>query len=115
MTTSQNVSSTSNINGALQNGVAQATTGAHNTIDKVSEAARPAVDRFAATAHHAVDKIAGVASHAAETLGVKGEQLKNVQQRLMEEARNYVHEKPITSLGIAVAAGFLLSRLISSK
>ena len=95
--------------------VDQASTGAHDVIDKVSNAARPAVDRFASGAHQAVDKIASAASQAAETLGVKGEQLKNAQAKAMEQCRGYVRDNPVASLGIAIAAGFLLSRLLRSR
>ena len=95
--------------------VDQASTGAHDVIDKVSDAARPAVDRIASGAHQAVDKIASAAGQAAETLGVKGEQLKNAQVRAMEQCRGYIRDNPVTTLGIAIAAGFLLSRLLRSR
>lgn len=95
--------------------VDKASAGAHDAIDKVSDAARPMVDRLASGAHQAVDKIASAAGQAAETLGVKGEQLKNAQAQALEQARGYVREHPVTSIGIAVAAGFLLSRLLSLR
>ena len=101
--------------GTLGRVSAQASTGAHNVIDKVSDAARPMVDRIATGAHQAVDKIASAAGQAAQTLGVKGEQLNNAQMRAMEQCRGYVRENPVMSLGVAVAAGFLLSRLMSSR
>ena len=93
--------------------VDQASAGAHTVIDKVSDAARPMVDRVASGAHQAVDKIAGAAGQAAETLGVRGEQLKDAQMRAMEQCSGYVRDNPLASLGIAIAAGFLLSRLLS--
>lgn len=99
----------------LTRAVDQAGMGAHDAIDKVSDAARPAVDRIASGAHQAVDKIAGVAAQAVEALGVKGEQLKDVQTRAMEQCRVYVRENPVASLGIAIAAGYLLSRLLRSR
>ena len=95
--------------------VDQASTGVHDAIDKVSDAARPVVDRIASGAHQAVDKIAGAAGQAAENLGVSGEQLKNAQMQAMEQCRVYVRDHPVASLGIAIAAGFLLSRLWSSR
>lgn len=95
--------------------VEQASTGAHDAINKVSDAARPAVDRFASGAHHAVDRIASAAGQAAETLGVKGEQLKKFQAQAIDQCRGYVRENPVASLGIAIAAGFLLSKLLSSR
>ena len=95
--------------------VDQASTGAHDVINKVSDAARPAVDRFASGAHQAVDKIASAAGQAAETLGVKGEQLKKLQAQALDQARGYVREHPVASVGIAIAAGYLLSKLLSSR
>ena len=73
------------------------------------------IDNASKSAHEAVDKIASATNQAAETLSEKGEQLKNAEQQLMENYRGYVRDNPITSLGIAVAAGFLLSRLLSGR
>jgi ElaB/YqjD/DUF883 family membrane-anchored ribosome-binding protein len=73
------------------------------------------VDNAANSAHEAVDKIASATNQAAETLAGKGEQLKNTEQQLMENCRGYVRDNPITSLGLAAAAGFLLSRLMSGR
>ncbi len=95
--------------------VDQASTRAHDVIDKVSDASRPAVDRIASGAHQAVDKFASAAGQAADALGVKGEQLKNAQVRAMEQCRGYVRDNPVTAMGIAIAAGFVLSRLLSSR
>ena len=101
--------------GKVSRTVDQATTGAHRVIDRASEAARPAVDRAASTAHQAVDRMAGAATSAAETLDYKAEQLRDVQSRLTEDACDYVRENPMLSVGLAVAAGFLLSKLLSSR
>ena len=73
------------------------------------------IDKAANSAHEAVDKVASATNQAAEALGEKGEQLKNAEQQLMENCRGYVRDNPITSLGIAVAAGFLLSRVLSGR
>ncbi|MGR8997467.1 MAG: DUF883 family protein [Gammaproteobacteria bacterium] len=73
------------------------------------------IDKAANSAHEAVDKVASATNQAAETLGQKGEKLKNAEQQLMEDCRGYVRDNPMTSLGIAVAAGFLLSRVLSGR
>ncbi len=73
------------------------------------------INKASKSAHEAVDKIANAGNQAAETIGEKGEQLKNTEQQLVENCRGYVRDNPITSLGIAVAAGFLLSRLLSGR
>jgi ElaB/YqjD/DUF883 family membrane-anchored ribosome-binding protein len=70
-------------------------------------------DKVSHSAHEAYDKIADATSQAAETLGEKGEQLKKTEQQLMKNCRGYISENPMTSVSIAVAAGFVLSRLFS--
>jgi ElaB/YqjD/DUF883 family membrane-anchored ribosome-binding protein len=73
------------------------------------------LDNASKSAHEAFDKIASATSQAAEALGEKGEQLKKTEQRLMQNCRGYISNNPITSVSIAVAAGFLLSRLLSRR
>lgn len=73
------------------------------------------IDKASNSAHEVVDKIASATSQAAEALGEKGDQLKNAEQQMMNQCRGYIHDNPITSMGIAVAAGFLLSRLLSGR
>ncbi|MGD7033594.1 DUF883 C-terminal domain-containing protein [Methylotuvimicrobium buryatense] len=73
------------------------------------------IDKAASSAHETVDKIANATTHAAEALSDKGQQLKNAEQQLLENCRCYVRDNPITSLGLAVATGFLLSRVISGR
>ncbi|MDD5462853.1 MAG: DUF883 domain-containing protein [Methylococcales bacterium] len=70
------------------------------------------IDKAANSAHEAIDKVASATHQAAETVGEKGEQLKNAEQQLMENYHRYVRDNPIASLGIAAAAGFLLSRVL---
>lgn len=99
----------------LTSNIDEASAGAHRTIDKVTDAARPAVERVATGAHQAVDKLADAAANATETFGVKSEQLKEAQTRITENFRNYVRDNPLATVGIAVAAGFLLSRFINAR
>lgn len=87
--------------------------GALNPIAAARDSAQHTVDRMASGAHAAVDTVAGAATHAAETLDVKGEQLKGAQKKLVESAQEYMRDHPAASLGIAMAAGYVLSRLLS--
>lgn len=73
------------------------------------------IDKAANSANEAVDKVASVTNQAAEALGKKSEQLKNAEQQLIEDCRVYVRDNPITSVGIAVAAGFLLSHVVNGR
>lgn len=82
--------------------------GAHSGVNKASEAAHPAIDRLASGAHKAIDNADQVAEQAAEAIGkagVKGEEL-------VTASTSYMREHPMLTLGVAVAAGFILSRLL---
>lgn len=66
-------------------------------------------------AQEAGDKIVSATSHAADALSETSTQLKNAEQELADSCKAYIRDNPITSLGIAVAAGFALSRVLSSR
>lgn len=89
--------------------------GAHQAIDRLSDAVFPAVSRAATGAHHLVDRISGTTTRVAERLEKTATQLKDREQRLVAASSGYVREHPFKSAGIAMAAGFLISRLISSR
>ena len=105
-------SATDGVTTSLSRGVDEVTVSAHDRINQLTEAARPAVDRMASNAHAAIDTVAGAAASAVDTLGIKGDQLNNAQEKLVEAARGYMREQPIASLGIALATGWILSRLL---
>lgn len=109
------LASTVGNNGTATRAVDTASSSAHGAIDKASAAVKPAVDRMLSGAHQAVDSLAGVASDAAETLGTKANQIREGQQRMTEQCRGHVRASPLVSIGIAVAAGFVLSRLIANR
>jgi ElaB/YqjD/DUF883 family membrane-anchored ribosome-binding protein len=94
--------------------VNQAASNAHDKIDRAAESARPAVDHAVNTAHEKVDQLADMASHASETFDEKAAEFKEMQAKFMENATQYVQTHPMASLGIAMAAGFLLSKMMSS-
>lgn len=73
------------------------------------------IKKASKSAHETVDKIANASNQAAETINEKSAELKITEQHLVETCRSYVRENPIASLGIAAAAGFFLSRLLSKR
>jgi ElaB/YqjD/DUF883 family membrane-anchored ribosome-binding protein len=93
----------------------QASSSMHGAVDKLSEAAKPAADRVAAGAQTAMEALAKAVSKASEAMGASAEQLSDLQERAVGSARTLIRAKPLTVIGIAVAAGFLLSRLMSSR
>ena len=73
------------------------------------------VDRVASGAHDAVDKVAGAASAAAKVMEEKGGQFKEVQDRYLDQARQSVRDNPLAAIGIAIAAGVVISHLLSRR
>jgi ElaB/YqjD/DUF883 family membrane-anchored ribosome-binding protein len=66
------------------------------------------IDRMSQTAHDTIDRAASVASSAYERVSSKGEEFMQMHEDWIDAAREYVREKPLQALGIAVAAGYLL-------
>ena len=97
---------------AGNSGTTNANVAAGNRAAAVSENAAATVDKIASSAHQAVDRIASAASSAASQFGVKGEEVLQAKDRMLDTAREYVREKPFAALGIALAAGFIISRIM---
>ena len=73
------------------------------------------VDAVSDFAHGAVDKATNATNMAVDKISEKGEQLKITEQRLVKEASDYVRDNPMTSVCIAIGAGYLLSKLLSNR
>ena len=64
-----------------------------------------------ARAHGAVDQVAEAAAPAAQWLEQQGESLTANGENLVDRTSKYVTAHPLQSLGLALAAGYLISRL----
>ena len=69
------------------------------------------VERVGETAHQAIDTAAGYAGRLDE----KAEEWMEMKDDWVEGTREYVREHPIAALGIAVAAGYVLSMFMRSR
>lgn len=72
-----------------------------NTADKVSHFAQDAADTLNDAGHK-----------AKAAFDENSEQLLRAERCAVKNCRNYVRSNPITSLGIAASAGFLLGSLL---
>ena len=84
-----------------------------SNVDSLGQKAHGGIDRLSASAHDAVDRAAGVATVAAERFGAKGKDVFAAGDQWVTATRGYVREHPIAAVGVAVALGYLLSRLTS--
>jgi ElaB/YqjD/DUF883 family membrane-anchored ribosome-binding protein len=85
----------------------------------------PAIERLARGAHSAVDRVAGGASTAVErvrtgvqgAMGTMSERMQDLQSNRdvwVDSARERVREHPLATIGVALAAGYLLARILRS-
>ncbi len=97
----------------------KASTGLHSAVDKMAVAAddtvrniKPAIDRVANMAHQAVNKVADAAGPTADWVRQQGDSLVATKEKMVADAGQYVSANPWKSVGVSLAAGFILSRLI---
>ena len=115
-------SATSLGNSPTNDGVlTKSTAGAHAAVNSMADAAdiaarkaKPAIDQVAAMAHQVVDKAAASAAPAADWLGEQSGNLNAAQKKLVTDTSAYIAANPLMSVGVAVLAGFLISRMIRS-
>lgn len=84
-------------------------------VDRAANSAHQAVDRVAATVGPAVERVRAAAQGSADTLQTKLDDLGTMRDEWTESCRTYVRERPMTALGVAVLAGFLLSRWLRTS
>lgn len=86
---------------------------ARSNAEALGEKAHVGIDRLTSTAHDAVERAASAAATAADQLGAKGRRLLETRDEWTDATRGYVREHPLAALGVALAAGYLLSRILS--
>ena len=104
-----------NLDGAIN----KATTSLHGAVDRMAVAAddtarnvKPAIDRVANIAHLAVNKVADAAGPTADWVRQQGDSLVATKEKMVADAGQYVSANPWKAVGVSLAAGFILSRLI---
>ena len=73
------------------------------------------IDNLSDRAHSAVERASNAATSFADNVGERADQLMEMKDDWIEGARDYVQEHPIAALGMAVAAGYLLSMIMRSR
>ncbi len=89
-----------------------ATESQSHTTDKIAKAAHEAVDKMAASADQVETRVRQSAAEAQSTMREKTDQAQRMSEDAIVNVRNYVHEHPFASLGLAFAAGIVFSALL---
>ncbi|WP_297323984.1 DUF883 domain-containing protein [Nitrosomonas sp.] len=84
-------------------------------VDTVTDFTNETVEKASKATNKAIDKASKATQQVADTMSEKGDQLKHAEQRLMKEATDYVRDNPVTSVGIAIGVGFLLSKWFNNR
>jgi ElaB/YqjD/DUF883 family membrane-anchored ribosome-binding protein len=101
----------------------KATAGTHGAVDRAANAtasaadeavrkAKPALDRATQIAHQVVDKAAGVAAPTADWLSAKADAVLAAPEKFAEGGRKIVNNHPWKTLGVALAVGLLVGRVL---
>jgi ElaB/YqjD/DUF883 family membrane-anchored ribosome-binding protein len=101
--------------GGSMSGGAGGLGGTRPASERAADPAQPMVDRLAGSAHEGVDKVSGALSEAGSRITEKSKQLTDAYQHFTETGRDYVRSSPATSVLVALAAGYALAKLFSSR
>ncbi len=84
-------------------------------MDSKSSSQKQHIERLSDGAHRVVDEAANRAGAIADRFGEKADELMEIKEDWFEAGRDYVREHPVAALGIAVAAGYVLSLMMRSR
>jgi ElaB/YqjD/DUF883 family membrane-anchored ribosome-binding protein len=82
--------------------------------DMASRASEKLSD-ITSAAQDTMGRWSSAASQAANRLSERGEELWEMRGQAADTARTYMREHPLATIGIAVAVGLILSRLLSRR
>ena len=97
----------------MQNTGMQGSSPAAQQPESTAEQASAGLARLSDTAQQTMERFTKAASQAASQLSARGEELLNAPQ--VEKAKTYMREHPLATIGIAVAVGLVLSKLLSRR
>lgn len=73
------------------------------------------LDQATSSAHDALDRVTDAANHAANNLEKKSKYLLHTQREMTQSCRSFVERQPLTAVGVALAAGILLGWAIKER
>jgi len=84
---------------------------AHGYVDQARSGASAGADYAAQAAHRRIDQAATGATAAADWLSQKAGDYTRAPQAALDSACETIRARPLVSVGIALAAGYILGRL----
>lgn len=81
------------------------------TVDRAAQTAHDAIDRLAAKAGPLVEKLRTSASTAADGLSSRADNLGEMQDEWLDNARTTVRDNPLAAVAVGLLAGLLIGKL----
>ena len=85
---------------------------AHRAVDRAKERAAPMVQAAASAAHRTIDKVAATTAPAAQWVSDNGRRLGTKSTQLADVCSERVRARPVVSVGVALAIGYLIGKLL---
>lgn len=78
---------------------------------RAAQTAHETIEQLAEKGELTEERISEIINEAAERLRSTGQQARQRGEHLVDNVYSYVRERPLTAVGVAFAAGFLISAL----
>lgn len=82
------------------------------TADKIAKSAHEAADKIATTADHLESRIRQTTADAQHNVRDTKDRAQRMSEDLINDVRDYVHERPVASIMMAFAAGIIFSTFL---
>ena len=70
------------------------------------------MDSKSTATHRQIDQVSDGAHRVVDQFGEKADELMEMKEDWVEAARGYVRDHPVAALGVALAAGYVLSAIL---
>ncbi|MCX7257012.1 MAG: hypothetical protein NTZ64_09805 [Polaromonas sp.] len=81
-------------------------------IDGAADSTHEAVGHLSSTVHKTVDKLADGAARAMDKLSSQHQWIKEAPPRALASSKSWIQDKPLETVGIALAVGYAVGRLL---
>lgn len=93
-------------------GVGLAGADSRGKVNGASEHAQAVLGRLSGSAHQAVDRLADGAARAVDKLADQRQWISQAPPRALASSRTWIQDKPLETVGIALAVGYVVGRLL---
>jgi ElaB/YqjD/DUF883 family membrane-anchored ribosome-binding protein len=87
----------------------------HQAVSNAEKSMQSTTERVARAAHDAIESMTDYGTRTEERLRETGRLATERSREYAEEVGNYVAQRPLVSLGIAIGVGFLLGALARGR